>query len=376
MPTRKFTTPIELPADAANAMEAVPKQQLDAGLAGKQTADTDLSAIAALSPADNDVLQRKSGAWTSRTLPQLKSDLAYTASDVGAQASDADLATIAALDSGTAGALVTDGAGWIRKTYAQLKTALSLVKADVGLGNVDNTSDADKPVSTAQQTALDGKQPLDATLTAFAALAIASGKLAYGTGTDTFALADLTAAGRALLDDADASAQLTTLGVSTFIKTLLDDADASTALSTLGFSTFIKTLVDDADAATARTTLGVAHDGTATLSNKRITKRAGSAASTSSLTYDSDSYDVYTLTALAAALTLPNPSGTPTDGQPLLLRIKDNGSARGITWSGAQWRALGVTLPTTTTVSKWLVILAVWQVADSRWDVLHVGLEA
>lgn len=33
-----------------------------------------------------------------------------------------------------------------------------LVKADVGLENVDNTSDADKPVSTAQQTALDGKK--------------------------------------------------------------------------------------------------------------------------------------------------------------------------------------------------------------------------
>lgn len=30
-------------------------------------------------------------------------------------------------------------------------------KADVGLGNVDNTSDADKPVSTATQAALDGK---------------------------------------------------------------------------------------------------------------------------------------------------------------------------------------------------------------------------
>lgn len=35
--------------------------------------------------------------------------------------------------------------------------AVTLVKADVGLGNVDNTSDANKPVSTAQQTALDGK---------------------------------------------------------------------------------------------------------------------------------------------------------------------------------------------------------------------------
>ena len=45
----------------------------------------------------------------------------------------------------------------------------SVTKAQVGLGNADNTSDADKPVSTAQQTALDGKQNADATLTALAA---------------------------------------------------------------------------------------------------------------------------------------------------------------------------------------------------------------
>jgi hypothetical protein len=66
---------------------------------------------------------------------------------------DANLTAIAALDSGTAGALATDGGGWIRKTYAQFKTALGLAKADVGLGNVDNTADADKPVSTAQAVA-------------------------------------------------------------------------------------------------------------------------------------------------------------------------------------------------------------------------------
>lgn len=85
---------------------------------------------------------------------------AAAAAQAASQPLDADLTTVAALDSGTAGALVTDGSGWIRKTYAQLKTALSLVKADVGLGSVDNTSDAGKPVSTAQQTALDLKANL------------------------------------------------------------------------------------------------------------------------------------------------------------------------------------------------------------------------
>lgn len=42
-------------------------------------------------------------------------------------------------------------------TGAQVKAMLALTKADVGLGNVDNTSDLAKPISTATQTVLDGK---------------------------------------------------------------------------------------------------------------------------------------------------------------------------------------------------------------------------
>ncbi len=45
-----------------------------------------------------------------------------------------------------------------------LKTALALVKGDVGLGNVDNTSDASKPVSTSQQTALNLKANISDTI--------------------------------------------------------------------------------------------------------------------------------------------------------------------------------------------------------------------
>ena len=44
------------------------------------------------------------------------------------------------------------------QSVASKTGAVSLVKGDVGLGNVDNTADADKPVSTATQTALDAKQ--------------------------------------------------------------------------------------------------------------------------------------------------------------------------------------------------------------------------
>lgn len=81
----------------------VPASQLPPSSGGEL--DADLVAIGALNPTNDDVIQRKGGAWTNRTPAQLKTDQAF-------------------------------------------------VKADVGLGNVDNTSDAGKPVSTAQAAAI------------------------------------------------------------------------------------------------------------------------------------------------------------------------------------------------------------------------------
>lgn len=79
-------------------------------------------------------------------------------------------------------------------------------------------------------------QPKDALLTAIANLTTSADKLFYATGADAVAMTTLSAKGRELIDDADSSAMLTTLGVSTFIKSLLDDADAATALGTLGIT--------------------------------------------------------------------------------------------------------------------------------------------
>lgn len=45
----------------------------------------------------------------------------------------------------------------VRDTSPALTTPTGIVKSDVGLSNVDNTSDTNKPVSTAQQTALNAK---------------------------------------------------------------------------------------------------------------------------------------------------------------------------------------------------------------------------
>lgn len=58
---------------------------------------------------------------------------------------------------GANGTIAVDGTDVAVKGLKALAYKDSLTKSDVGLGNVDNTSDANKPVSTATQTALDGK---------------------------------------------------------------------------------------------------------------------------------------------------------------------------------------------------------------------------
>lgn len=99
-----------------------------------------------------------------------------------------------------------------------------------------------------------------------------------------------------------------------------------------------------------------------------------SATSTATLTPAATSHQ-FNLTAQAAGLTIAAPTGTPIDGQSMIFRLKDNGTARAITWN-AVFRAIGVTLPTTTVVSKTLYVGAKWNAADSVWDVLAVGQQA
>lgn len=86
----------------------------------------------------------------------------------------------------------------------------------------------------------------------------------------------------------------------------------------------------------------------------------------------------YNVTALASSATFAAPSGTPTDGQKLMLRIKDDGTARSLTWttSSGGYREIGVVLPTSTTATKILYIGMIYNSIDSFWDVVAVSVQA
>jgi len=111
---------------------------------------------------------------------------------------------------------------------------------------------------------------------------------------------------------------------------------------------------------------------TTTLTNKRITPRIGTTASSSTPTPDADAHDIYTVTALATAPTFGAPTGTPVDGQQLLIRIKDNGTARALGWNAAYRGGTDIALPTTTVLSKTMYVQFVYNFADTIWDL--VGL--
>lgn len=186
------------------------------------------------------------------------------------------------------------------------------------------------------------------------------GKSAVGHTHAAAAISDATTVGKAVMTAADAAAARGAIGAGTGSSNLSLGTSASTA------------------AAGNHTHAGmVTATGTETLTNKRIQPRVGTVASSATPAINTDTVDVFTITALAAAITSMSSSltGTPVDGQRIVLRIKDNGTARTIAW-GASWRAVGVVLPTTTVANKTTYIGATYNAADSVWDVLAVGTQA
>ena len=108
--------------------------------------------------------------------------------------------------------------------------------------------------------------------------------------------------------------------------------------------------------------------------------RVSSQASPASISVDVGTYDQYVVTALANSLSFPaSTTGSPTNGNKIIIRIKDDGTARALSWTtsgSGSYRAIGVTLPTTTVISKVLYVGCIYNSTESYWDVVAVNLQA
>jgi len=118
------------------------------------------------------------------------------------------------------------------------------------------------------------------------------------------------------------------------------------------------------------------YTGAETLTNKRINPRVSTNTTTATLTPDISTFDQYNLTAQTGTLNVAAPTGSPQDGNKLILRILGSGTNQNITWN-ATYTPIGFTLPATTIVSKTIYVGCVYNSnSPARWDVIALAVQA
>lgn len=108
----------------------------------------------------------------------------------------------------------------------------------------------------------------------------------------------------------------------------------------------------------------------------RSTPRVSATASSATLTPNIDNYNIYDQLAQAEALSIANPTGSPRNGDILIFRIKDNGTARAITWGSNYQNVSGLDTLTTTTISKWSTVGCMYESGSTKWLVVSITTEA
>jgi hypothetical protein len=103
-----------------------------------------------------------------------------------------------------------------------------------------------------------------------------------------------------------------------------------------------------------------------------LLRRVSTVNGVASVTPNVSTTDMLVATGQASALSIVNPTGTPAEGQPLLVRIKDNGTARAISWGTAYRAGNELLLPVSTVANKWLYVGLTYNATDAKWDLLSV----
>jgi hypothetical protein len=106
------------------------------------------------------------------------------------------------------------------------------------------------------------------------------------------------------------------------------------------------------------------------LNENKIERSVYSLESSSTITVTTSNAQFY-INGLSETVLIAAPTGTPFDGQKLLLVITDDGTRRGLTWNSI-WRSVGVTLPIETR-NVALYVGSIYNAQDSKWDIIAVS---
>lgn len=142
---------------------------------------------------------------------------------------------------------------------------------------------------------------------------------------------------------------------------------SSNSNSQVSFATGNKIVFVDGSAGTL-TTLA----DTQTLTNKRVQLRVTTISTGTSISINGDTTDVASQsnTQGAGTLTINAPTGTPVDGQLLVIRLKST-SVQTFSWNSIYLASTDLALPTVSSSgSKWDYVLFMYNSTSSKWEVL------
>jgi len=286
---------------------------------------------------------------TNITIDRTGNDLTINSAGGGvttfAALTDVNLTSLATNDF-----LKWDGTDWINRTPANVRTDLSLVVGtNVQAWDADLDTYAGITPSSNIQTYL-GAADYAAMRTQLG-LVIGTNVQAYDADLTTWAGITPTTLGTNLVS-------LTNPSAVGYLRTNADN--------TVTHRSYANTKVDLSLDNVDNTSDATKNSATATLTNKRITIRTGTTTSSATPTINTDNVDKYSLTAQTVDITsfTTNLSGTPTEGQKLLICITGTAS-RAITW-GASFVASAIALPTTTSGTSMLCVSFIWDGAAWR----------
>jgi len=257
-------------------------------------------------------------------------------------------------------------------------TVAGITKSMVGLGSVDNTADTAKPISTAQQTALNAKANLSSDNN-FAGGSIFSGAVTESSTTAGVHVGITSSTPRIMFAPSGSvsSANNWQIDVASGVFRWFTPGVVQMSLSSGGVvsaNSFVKNSGTSSQFLKADGTVDsstyITPTGTSTLTNKRVTERVTTVSDSATPTPNSDTDDMYIITGLTQTATFGAPTGTPTQGQKIMVRVKDNGTARTLAWNAIYRASSDLSLPTATVANKTMYLGFIYNSTDSKWDLL------